>query len=158
MHKYWLPAIILAFIAFLADAASAADTPFEFSTADEADRYQRLVERLRCLVCQNQSLADSHADLAQDLRDEVYRMISAGESEHAIIDFMVARYGDFVLYQPPLKRSTWLLWASPFLLLAVAVGAAAVVLRQRPTIQHGLSETERAQLTALIDASSDTER
>ena len=88
-------------------------------------------EELRCLVCQNQTIADSHADLAVDLRNQVRTKLAAGESERQIKDFMVERYGDFVLYRPPLKASTVLLWVGPFALLALAAFALWRAIRQR---------------------------
>ena len=97
--------------------AQAADTPFTFKDATEEARYQQLTAELRCLVCQNQSLADSHADLAQDLRAEVFRMLQAGQTNEQIVDFLVARYGDFVLYRPPVSRLTYALWFGPLLLV-----------------------------------------
>jgi|LNFM01.1.fsa_nt_gb cytochrome c-type biogenesis protein CcmH len=100
--------------------AQAADTPFEFQDAETERRYQKLAAELRCLVCQNQSLADSHADLAQDLRDEVYRMLNDGKTDEEIVGFLVERYGDFVLYRPPVAGITYLLWFGPLLLLAGA--------------------------------------
>lgn len=103
--------------------AGAADTPFEFADAGIERRYQKLAAELRCLVCQNQSLADSHADLAQDLRDEVYRMLNEGRTDEEIVGFLVDRYGDFVLYRPPVSRTTSLLWFGPALLLAGAAVA-----------------------------------
>lgn len=104
-------------------AARAADTPFEFADEATERRYQKLAAELRCLVCQNQSLADSHADLAQDLRDEVYRLLNEGRTDEEIVDFLVARYGDFVLYRPPVSGTTSLLWFGPVLLLAGAAFA-----------------------------------
>jgi len=115
----------------LAGGAQAADTPFQFDQPEQAARYQHLTEELRCLVCQNQNLADSHADLAQDLRNEVYRMITSGQTDRQIIDFMVARYGEFVLYRPPVSPLTWLLWFGPFLLLAGAGGVWWAIARDR---------------------------
>ena len=94
-------------------------------------RIRKLEEKLRCLVCQNQSLADSDAELAKDLRSEVREQVKAGKSDDQIVDFLVQRYGDFVLYQPPFKASTALLWAGPFVLLAAAVAALVVILRRR---------------------------
>jgi cytochrome c-type biogenesis protein CcmH len=88
-----------------------------------AARLKKLSEELRCLVCQNQTLADSNADLAVDLRRQVQTMISAGQSDREIRDFMVARYGDFVLYRPPVQSNTALLWFGPFGLL----GAGALI-------------------------------
>ena len=84
-------------------------------------RLKKLEEELRCLVCQNQSLADSNAPLAEDLRREVRALAVAGKNDDEIKQFLVARYGDFVLYDPPVKRITWLLWFGPFALLAIGV-------------------------------------
>jgi len=94
-------------------------------------RILRLSEKLRCLVCQNQSLADSPAELAVDLRRQVREQIAAGRSDQQILDFMAQRYGDFVLYDPPLKASTLLLWIGPFALLAAAGALLIVILRRR---------------------------
>jgi len=115
-----LPALLLA---LALGQAQAADTPFEFADAATEQRYQKLAAELRCLVCQNQSLADSHADLAQDLRDEVYRMLNEGKTDDEIVGFLVERYGDFVLYRPPVSGATSLLWFGPLLLL---LGAGVV--------------------------------
>lgn len=101
--------------------------------AAEEERFRSLAAKLRCLVCQNQTLADSGAELAGDLRRELRQQIRAGRSDEEILEFMVARYGDFVLYEPPLKTTTLLLWAGPFALLAGALGAVAwIALRRRP--------------------------
>jgi cytochrome c-type biogenesis protein CcmH len=94
-------------------------------------RIRHLSEQLRCLVCQNQSLAESNADLAQDLRQELREQVAAGRSDREIMDYLVQRYGDFVLYEPPFKATTALLWAGPFVLLAAALAALVVVLRRR---------------------------
>ncbi|MFA7503477.1 MAG: cytochrome c-type biogenesis protein [Burkholderiaceae bacterium] len=97
----------------------------------DEDRYQSLAEELRCLVCQNQSLADSSAELAGDLRDEVREQMASGRSNAEIKDFLVARYGDFVLFRPPVKQTTWALWAGPFALLATGAGAWWLVQRRQ---------------------------
>lgn len=94
-------------------------------------RISALTSELRCLVCQNQSLADSHADLAIDLKNQVRAQMQAGKSDDDIRAYMVARYGDFVLYDPPFKASTALLWAGPFALLLIGVSTLAVYLRSR---------------------------
>lgn len=94
-------------------------------------RLKALAVELRCLVCQNQTLADSNAPLAEDLRREVREMITKNMSDREIIDFLVERYGDFVLYRPPLRATTTLLWIGPFLLLAVAGTALVLALRRR---------------------------
>ena len=91
----------------------------------------RIAAELRCLVCQNQTIADSHADLAVDLRRQVREMLTRGDSERQILDYMTARYGDFVLYRPPLKSTTAVLWFAPAVLLVGGVGALLFVLRRR---------------------------
>lgn len=96
--------------------ASAAEVR-TFANPDQQQRYENLVKDLRCLVCQNQSLADSDADLARDLRDEVYGIIQSGKDEAQAIQFLTDRYGDFVLYRPPVRPVTWLLWTGPLLML-----------------------------------------
>lgn len=131
-------------------SASAADTPFVFTNPAQGARYERLLAELRCLVCQNQSLADSNADLAQDLRNEVHRLLSAGENDQAIIAFLVARYGDFVLYRPPLKRATGLLWFGPLLLLGIAGLIWRRVTRAARAIPVPLNDDENARLRALM--------
>lgn len=94
-------------------------------------RIRQLSEKLRCLVCQNQSLADSNAELAQDLRVKLREQVQAGRSDEEIMDYLVQRYGDFVRYEPPFKASTALLWLGPFVLLASALGLLVMILRRR---------------------------
>lgn len=100
-------------------------------TESQADRYQKLVTELRCLVCQNQSIADSNAPLAADLRMQVREQILAGRSDREIRDYVTERYSDFVLYRPPLRPSTWLLWFGPFLLLGGGLAVALLYARRR---------------------------
>ncbi len=99
----------------------AAIEAYEFDSAEMEADYNQLIDELRCLVCQNQNLADSDADLAKDLRRETYEMLQQGKSQREVMDFMVERYGDFVLYRPQFKSSTYLLWLGPFLLLLVVL-------------------------------------
>jgi cytochrome c-type biogenesis protein CcmH len=101
--------------------------------ADEARqaRYEALTQELRCVVCQSNSIADSNASMAADLRRQVREMIAAGRTDDEVRDFMVARYGDFVLYKPPVTTRTYLLWASPVLLLLGGLGVAFYVIRGR---------------------------
>ena len=103
----------------------------EFTNPENERRYKSLVAELRCLVCQNQNIAASNADLAKDLRQQVYNRIQKGETDQEIIAFMVARYGDFVLYKPPLKAKTLVLWVGPFVLLLVAIAAMIFFIRSR---------------------------
>ena len=94
-------------------------------------RTQQLAAQLRCLVCQNQTIAESHAPLAVDLKNQVREQLAAGRSETEVLDYMTARYGDFVLYKPPLQTNTALLWGGPALLVAGALGALALTIRRR---------------------------
>lgn len=145
-----LLAAFLVLTALTALPVAAADTPLSFDDPVRQQRYDDLLAELRCLVCQNQSLADSHADLAQDLRDEVYRMLDEGAGDAEILDFMVERYGDFVLYRPPLRASTVLLWGAPLLLALVAIGVVVRLARRRAPPPAALSDEERARLAALV--------
>jgi cytochrome c-type biogenesis protein CcmH len=126
-------------------------TPLAENPQIEA-RLKVLAVELRCLVCQNQTLADSNAPLAEDLRREVREMIAKNMSDKEIIDFLVTRYGDFVLYRPPLKTTTTLLWVGPFLLLIG--GAIALVMalrrRQKKVADVALSEAERNRVAQLL--------
>lgn len=123
----------------------------EFETPQQEARYRALNQQLRCLVCQGQSIADSDADLAKDLKREVRRMILEGRSDAEIKDFMVARYGDFVLYKPPVKASTYLLWFGPFVLLIGGLAAWSVLARRRQAGGETLSEAERERLRQILD-------
>jgi len=133
----------------------AADVPFNFENQAQEQRYKDLIEELRCLVCQNQSLADSNADLAQDLRNEVFHKIVDGRSDNEIIDFLVTRYGDFVLYRPPLKKGTFLLWFGPFFLFLMAIIIIILFVRKRGEAPvTPLSHDEQHRLDDLLNQSS----
>ena len=114
-------------------------------------RVRELSTELRCLVCQNQTLADSNAPLAVDLRNQVREQLKAGKSERDVVDFLVARYGDFVLYRPPLKASTVLLWAGPFLLLAFGLLLLVLRIRRKAPPPPELSEADRARAAKLLE-------
>jgi len=121
-------------------------------------RVLKLSERLRCLVCQNQSIAESQADLALDLRDQVREQLSAGKSEEDVIDYLVARYGDFVLYDPPLKLTTILLWAGPAVLAIVGIIALLLRLaRRNRTESVHLDAQQRARARALLEGDNTPE-
>lgn len=94
---------------------------FEFDSSEQEEAFHRLSQELRCLVCQNQAIAESDAGLAKDLRTEIHKMLQEGKTEKEITDFMVQRYGDFVLYDPPFKPATWLLWFGPVLVFMIAI-------------------------------------
>lgn len=131
-------------------AAIPVGTPLEFDSPAQEEQYQVLIRELRCTVCQNQSLVDSNAGLARDLRRNIYQMIREGQDREEITAYMVSRYGDFVLYRPPVQPNTYLLWFGPFLFLAVgALVLVAVVGRQRRAADAGLTAEERARLEQL---------
>lgn len=115
---------LIVWLLFLSTLTWAVDAPFEFKDAAEAVRFRALATQLRCLVCQNQTIEDSHAPLAQDLRKEVLRLMREGHTDADIKRHLTQRYGDFVLYQPRVTPSTWLLWFGPALLLLAALALA----------------------------------
>ena len=127
MLRAWLVAalLVLCGTAYAIDAEDAFDDPVL------QKRYENINRELRCLVCQNQTIADSNATLAQDLRREVRDMIAAGQTDAQIREFMIERYGDFVLYRPRITPGNFLLWAAPVLLLAFGAFAVVRVVRQR---------------------------
>ena len=141
-------------LALAANADAIVFGQYEFDDDEQLERYKQLIYELRCLVCQNQNIADSNAELAADLRREVHRMILEGKSSEDVIDFMVARYGDFVLYRPPLKAKTVLLWGGPFVL---GIGGVVLLLlqlhrrRRTQTASMPLSDDERARLDTLLE-------
>lgn len=144
--------------AALAAGAAGAVTleQFKFDNPAQEREFRELTGKLRCLVCQNESLAASQSDLAQDLRKEVYEMMRAGKSQDAIIAFLVERYGDFVLYEPPFKPSTYLLWIGPFLVLGLGGWALARALKHKKSEpEQTLSAEEQARIEQLLAAGSD---
>jgi len=123
-----------------------------FAQTPEMDRrVNALANELRCLVCQNQTLADSNAPLAVDLRNQIREQLAAGKSEGDVREFMVARYGDFVLYRPPLKASTIALWVGPFALLFLGLWVLVRRVRKPRAVQPELSEAERARAARLLE-------
>ena len=136
----------------LALAGAAFGQSSEIANPDPAveRRLKALAEELRCLVCQNQTLADSNAPLAVDLRGQIREQLKAGKSEREVMDFMVQRYGDFVLYRPPFKASTLALWLGPFALLALGAWLLLRRVRTSPP-QPPLSEAERKRAAKLLE-------
>jgi len=122
--------LIGALLIGLASHAFAID-PLPFKDRAEEVRFQHLAKELRCLVCQNQDLADSEADLAKDLRKQVFDLMREGKSDAEIKTYLASRYNDFVLYDPPVKAGTWLLWFGPGALVLVGAGALVAILRKR---------------------------
>lgn len=125
--------IVLSTLWLFLSPANAAIEALDFKDSATEAQYKNLIEELRCLVCQNQNLADSDAELAQDLRQQTYEMLMQGKSKEQIVEYMVDRYGDFVLYNPPLKTNTLLLWGGPFaLLLLVLIVVIFRISRKEP--------------------------
>ena len=122
--------IVVSLLLFAAPVWAAVDV-FEFDTPEQEARYKHLVEELRCTVCQNQNIAGSNAELAADLRRKTYELVQAGKSDEQILDYMVERYGNFVLYRPPLTPGTALLWVGPFLVFAFGGYLLFRVIRSR---------------------------
>ncbi|HSH30696.1 MAG TPA: cytochrome c-type biogenesis protein [Thiohalobacter sp.] len=152
----WLGVLPVLLLLFGTAGFAAGPEQFGFSSDAREARYQELINELRCLVCQNQSLADSNAELARDLRREVYRLMQAGRSDAEIAQFMVDRYGDFVLYRPPVKPSTYGLWYGPFVLLAVGLGFLVRTVRRRNTQDAPrFSAADQARLNAILGEDSD---
>ena len=135
--------ILLTTLLFLAPVFALAQVeinqePLVFESVEQQERFEKLTGELRCLVCQNQNLADSDAPLAHDLRDEIHKMMLAGQDDEQIKSFLVERYGDFVLYRPPVKGNTLVLWLAPLLLLLIGGVVVGASVRKRAQL---LSET-----------------
>ena len=124
---------------------------YEFDTPQQETLYKDLVEELRCLVCQNQNLADSNAELATDLRRKTYEMVKQNQSREEIVAYMVQRYGDFVLYRPPLKSNTLLLWLGPFVILLIGLFVLFKIVRRQGSVALAeLSDEDAAKASALL--------
>lgn len=155
MIRHGLRLFVLAFSVLVATIAPAVEGEIPGDDPVVEKRLSDLSEELRCLVCQNQSIADSHADLAIDLKNQIREMIVAGKSDEEIKSYLTQRYGDFVLYRPPVKGSTWLLWGGPFVLLATGVFILIRVMRRRRAIADAegaapLGEAERSRVRQLL--------
>jgi cytochrome c-type biogenesis protein CcmH len=155
--KLFLTAMLLAFsLPLQANEPPAADAPKAARpNADDPVIEQRLVDLaddLRCLVCQNESLAGSRAELAEDLRAEIREQMKAGKSDKEVIEYLTTRYGDFVLYRPPFKPVTWLLWLGPLLFLGIGGSAWYLALRRRRTMQTApVDEKKLAAAAQLLE-------
>jgi len=142
-----LLSIVLSFSAL----AFTSDT-YTFDDEVTEKRYKSLVKDLRCPKCQNQNLADSNSAIATDLRREVYELLAQGKADIEIVDFMVKRYGEFVLYRPKVSTTTYVLWFGPAFLLLIGVIAVVVIVRRKPIkkAQAGLSEQQKQQLDNIL--------
>ena len=151
MKRFVLPLLILASLPFLAVAKEA-----QPSSADPAleERVMNLSRELRCLVCQNETLADSRADLAEDLRNQIREQMKAGKSDKEIVNYLTARYGKFILYKPPIDPTTYLLWFGPFILLLAGLFVLFRYLKQRREliIDQPLSNEEHRRAETLLKA------
>ena len=128
--------------------SSPVQEPLKFESKQQEERFNHLTRELRCLVCQNQNLADSDAQLAHDLRTEVHEMLLAGKSDDEIKQFMVDRYGDFVLYRPPVQENTFLLWLAPMALLLGGAVILFVIIRKRTALLASAPDDQAGDGTA----------
>ena len=148
-------------LVFVASTGHAGIDTYEFDTNEDRDRYNRFIDELRCPKCKNQNLAGSNAPIAQDLRRELYRLIQEDKNDEAIIEFMVSRYGDFVLYRPPLQKNTYVLWYGPIAMLLLGIVILALIIYRRsktPNINGGLTDGEQERLEAFLTATKQTEQ
>lgn len=145
-------ALFAALLLALAGAAIAQSSEIAKPDPVVEQRLKALASELRCLVCQNQTIADSNAPLAVDLRNQIRAQIAQGRSDDQIRAYMVDRYGDFVLYNPPMRATTILLWAGPFVLVALGIGIFIRVIRRRPPAATGpVDEAQRGEIEALLE-------
>ena len=136
---------LLCVLLLLASAAVAALEPIQFTDEAEETRFRELSAELRCVMCQNQSLADSNAQIAHDLRMQVLTLMREGKTDREIKDYLVARYSDFVLYSPPVRPSTWLLWFGPGLILLGGAAVLVVVVRRRASAAPAATAPDDSQ-------------
>lgn len=152
LHKIYYKTMLLALLICICHWSQAATlAEFAFPDAKQTQVFRDLTEQLRCLVCQNESLAASQAELAKDLRKEIYAMMLAGKTQQQIIDFLVHRYGDFVLYNPPLKPSTYFLWYAPLLFFIIASWfLIRALMRHKKVLESEISQEEQLRIAAII--------
>ncbi|WP_425507016.1 cytochrome c-type biogenesis protein [Teredinibacter haidensis] len=141
-------ALLFGLVSLAAVSSQVAIDAYEFDSEPQRGRYQVLVQELRCPKCQNQNLSDSNSAIAIDLRNEVARMIRAGQTESEIKDYMVNRYGDFVLYRPPVQKNTLVLWWAPVIMLGVGVLVFATILVRRRRAGCDTDDNEEAEAPA----------
>ena len=155
-----LIAFLFLFSIATTSAMAAPIETFKFESAETEKIFHKLSEEIRCLVCQNQNIAESNADLAKDLRLEIYNMLSQGKTEDEIVDFMVQRYGDYVLYRPPFKPMTWLLWFGPVIIFVLGVIFAIRLMKAQSStvVDDSLSEEEIERIKSLHAEQGDSKR
>jgi cytochrome c-type biogenesis protein CcmH len=148
--------LTLSLLFFLPVAQSGTLAEYTFENGEKAEDFRAIIEEMRCLVCQNESLAGSNAELAVDLRNEIYEMMKSGQEKQDIINFMVARYGDFVLYNPPLKPSTYPLWFGPLIVFLLGgVVLFRILKRKSVSRETALSTEEEQRLNRLLNQSNE---
>lgn len=153
MRMFIASLLLLAGLGGAGQALAAIDV-YTFDSDAQEQTFRELTKELRCPKCQNQDIADSNAGLAKDLRDKTYQMVREGKDKQEVVDYMVARYGNFILYNPPLMASTLILWLGPLLVIVIGVVMAVVRSRRRPAAatpaDSALSAEEQRRLAALL--------
>ena len=144
-------AIVLSLLFLLNPTSYAAVEVKQFKKPEHEQRYKKLINEFRCVVCQNQNIADSNAELAKDLRKQVFKMINTGKSDDEIMEFMVTRYGDFVLYRPQFNSMTFLLWVGPFIIFVIGLTILVSFVRQRKSVVvTDISNEDKEKLKQLL--------
>lgn len=144
--------LLLVTFLFSYSLVAAPVTIYTFESSEKEKIFYKLSDELRCLVCQNQNIAESNSELAQDLRRQIYDMLQQGKSEAEIVDFMVERYGDYVLFNPPFKPLTWMLWLGPLIIFILAAGYALMTIKSKSKVEvadESLSTEEKSRLNNL---------
>jgi len=138
-------------------AVAAVDT-FEFADEAQQQRYHQFIDEMRCPKCQNQNLSGSDSPIAADLRKQLYTMVEANKSDEEIVDYMVSRYGDFILYKPRLTTRTFFLWAAPIIFVVIGIFILLILIRSRSKVvnKSDLSTSERTELDKLLKQYSDS--
>jgi len=144
--------LLIVILLFTSAQASARISAYEFDNAEQESIYTELVDELRCLVCQNQTIADSNAELAQDMKRKTHELVMQGKTKKEISDFMVQRYGNFVQYKPPVEPTTYLLWAGPFIILFIGLFFLIKIIRNRKIEKPAtLSDVDRSRAEDLLN-------
>jgi len=139
MMRAFLHVLLMALLAFAGVTHAQAIEPMPFADHAQELRFQHLTQQLRCPMCQNETLADSNAPIARDLRNQIFQLMQQGKSDDEIRQYLVDRYSDYVLYDPPLKPGTWLLWFGPLLILCGGAGGVLVAIRKRSRAESASS-------------------
>lgn len=144
--------LLIVILLFASAQASARIAAYEFENAEQESTYKELIHELRCLVCQNQTIADSNAELAQDMKRKTHELVMQGKTKKEISDFMVQRYGNFVQYKPPVTSTTYLLWTGPFIILFIGLFMLIKIIRNRKVEKPAvLSEDDKSRAADLLN-------